>query len=415
MKRVCADDLFETHRMSAYSSSDEQVLEDCYLPLIGGMAFAVFESLRSAKPEELGVHERLLSRLKVSTGEFFNAVEALEAVGLIRTFVKQDDKLACFIYCVYSPLTPAEFFNDPLLAGTLRKYVGEKEYSLLKRKYKAGALPEGFEEATASFLSVFMPDFEDPIYLNSRFGAVGHGSAKVRIDFDYRSFGSRLQELGSSEDMLSEQELAKIERIAALYRLDSATMADCVYESLGLSRKKGQRVDFETLSRKCGNAAKFAYTHQESAAKSEVSGESALASKIRLMDQVSPVTFLGYLQGGHKPSSSDVRLVNRLALEIGLPDPVVNALVDYVLQRNHNVLSPAYAEKVGAALMRAGVKNARDAMEYLNDSSKRKGAKAAMPKQKEQPIQQTAPVAQPAQEEEISDEEVDKLIDSLYN
>lgn len=415
MKRVCADDLFETHRMSAYSSSDEQVLEDCYLPLIGGMAFAVFESLRSAKPEELGVHERLLSRLKVSTGEFYNAVEALEAVGLIRTFVKQDDKLACFIYCVYSPLAPAEFFNDPLLAGTLRKYVGEKEYSLLKRKYKAGALPEGFEEATASFLSVFMPDFEDPIYLNSRFGAVGHGSAKVRIDFDYRAFSNRLQELGPAPDILSDQEVAKIERIAALYRLDAETVADCVYESLVFNRKKGQRVDFEMLSGKCANCARFAYTHQESATKSAVSGDTNLANKIRLMDNRSPIDFLGYLQNGHKPSGADQRLVKHLAIDIGLPDPAINALLDFVLEKNDNMLNPSFTEKLAAALVRAGVNNARDAMEYLNGAFKRKGAKAVTPKQIEQPIQQVAPVTQPAQEEEISDEEVDKLIDSLYN
>ncbi|MCR5491552.1 MAG: DnaD domain protein [Bacilli bacterium] len=418
MKRVSADDLFETRRMSAYLLSDEKMLLDCYLPLIGGNAFALYKALVGVKAEELSSHERIMSKLRLSNGEFYNAVESLEAVGLVRTFVKQDDKIGCFIYCVYAPLSPEQFFSDPLFAGTLRKYVGDKEYSSLKKRYRASQLPEDFEEATASFLSVFMPDFEDPIYLASRFEAAGHDSAKVKTDFDYRAFINRLVELGAPNDILTEQEITKAERMAALYRLDSQTVADCAYESLIFNRKKGQRLDMEALAKKCGSAAKFAYMHQETGTASEVSGDSALAAKIRLMDQVPPITFLSYLQGGHKPSSSDVRLVNKLALEIGLPNPVVNALVDYVLQRNNNILSAAYAEKVGAALMRSRVKTARDAMDYLNDASRKrkpKGQSEALSPAVAKPIEPTQNKEQAEENTSISDEELDKMIDSLYN
>ena len=78
-----------------------------------------------------------------------------------------------------------------------------------------------------------------------------------------------------------------------------------------------------------------------------------------------PASWLAVLQNGHKPADSDLKILESLSLNLGLPNPVINALVDFVLQKNDNILSKAYIEKIGAALAREGVKTSLDAMTCL--------------------------------------------------
>ena len=414
MKAVGADDFFETRKMSSQFGSDEAMMIDCYLPMLGGNAFALREALLSLEEGELLTHEKILGKLRLTSGEFYNAMESLEALGLVRTFVKTDGKVTYFVYCLYAPLSPQEFFADPLFAGTLHKYIGDKEFSKLKKKYAAPSLPEGLEEATCSFISVFMPDFADPVYLNSRFNGKGHDTAKVRTSFDHRAFLTRLVELGIPQDALSSAEIDKVERVAALYRLSSETIAEFAAECIVLNNRKGQRLILEDLTRKASASLQFPYLHQEKGEKSQVSGKSPLAEKIRLMDSVSPAQFLSYLQNGHRPSSSDLYLVQRLSVEMGLPDGVINALVDYVLQRNDNILSASFTEKVAASLQRKGVRTARDAMECLN-ASKRKNKRPVYQEKPEEAPSETPVQPKPQENEVISDEEFDKMVASLYN
>ena len=65
------------------------------------------------------------------------------------------------------------------------------------------------------------------------------------------------------------------------------------------------------------------------------------------------------------------RLINDLSKNYHLPNPVINAVVDYVLTKADNVLSRAYAEKVAASLVRENARTAVDAMNYLRKIDKK--------------------------------------------
>jgi replication initiation and membrane attachment protein DnaB len=101
------------------------------------------------------------------------------------------------------------------------------------------------------------------------------------------------------------------------------------------------------------------------------SGTSDLAKKINLMETKSPKDYLAYLQDGTKPAMADIRLINDLSKTYHLPNPVINAVVDYVLTKADNVLSRAYAEKVAASLVRENARTAVDAMNYLRKVDKK--------------------------------------------
>ena len=55
-----------------------------------------------------------MSILKIPLKTLKNAREALEAVGLLKTYFKSGS-INNYIYEIYSPLSPNEFFNHPIL------------------------------------------------------------------------------------------------------------------------------------------------------------------------------------------------------------------------------------------------------------------------------------------------------------
>ena len=129
----------------------------------------------------------------------------------------------------------------------------------------------------------------------------------------------------------------------------------------------------------------------------------------------SPKAFLGILQNGTKPALPDLRLIEDIAIKFQLNNGVINALIDYVLTSNNNVLSRALCEKIAASIAREGVQTALDTMNYLKSiNEKGKTKTKTTVKIKVQPKVEDVVVIEPNTQEEEDDfnwEEVVKQID----
>jgi replication initiation and membrane attachment protein len=426
MKNVGLDDFYEVRVMGLVSDIDRQSLIDLYEPLIGARALAVYLTLledpTKADHGLTSTHDKLLAKTLLSPGEFYKAVEALEATGLMKTYYKEGNGLHYFIYCLYSPKDPKEFFDDVLFVGTLKKYLGKEAVDALVQKYQTAKAVEGFEEVSQSFVTFFNPDFDDPIYQgkNLTYAASGHQSARVKTAFNYNDFLKALLGEQIAEKDLSKAEIIQAERLASLYSLDATTMGQIVSDHYVRSATFGKRCDFHAIEAACRDSLKFPYLHQSpTTLKSAVSSDTNLAKKIQMMDQMAPADWLAILQNGHKPASSDLKIIQSLSFDLGLPNPVINALVDFVLQKNDNVLSKAYIEKVGGALAREGVKTALDAMDYLKKiNEKFSGKRGPKGNGGSSDITPEAPQVSPSESlapSEVSDEDVEKALADLYN
>ncbi|MBO4540951.1 MAG: hypothetical protein J5736_03155, partial [Bacilli bacterium] len=100
--------------------------------------------------------------------------------------------------------------------------------------------------------------------------------------------------------------------------------------------------------------------------------------------------------------------------------PLTNAVMDYVLQTNDNILSKASCEKLAAAVLREGCKTSRDALDFLNGiSEKRRGykRKPASLNQNEKRVEEAKREESLTTEddEEVTAEMVKKALDELYN
>ena len=122
------------------TDADRKYLISFYEPIIGHLAISLYLVLINDLEESKGVsrdftHHHLMSLLKTPLKVLREAREALEATGLLKTYFKKGD-VNNYIYEIYSPLSPSEFFNHPILNIVLYNNIGATEYEYLKKQYQ---------------------------------------------------------------------------------------------------------------------------------------------------------------------------------------------------------------------------------------------------------------------------------------
>lgn len=409
MDYISEKDYYETRPASLISDIDREVLSELYQPLIGHKSVGIFLSLfhEKMKASEIDTfdHAHLFDKMQMSAGEFFTARRALEAVGLLRTFFKEEGGIRYYIYVLYAPKSPREFFDDVLFKGLLIKYVGEKEAKRLALSYKVDFQTKGFDDITSSFVETFHPDYDSPVFRKDlKVEVKGRKSGRIDTSFDFDDFFSALDKHGQiKREVLTKKDLKEIERLAALFSLDELTMAEIVVDAYDPDNK-AQRINFQRVSDRAKEEVKFPFFHRKSKGeKSHVTSDSELASKIKLMDAMAPGEYLRIKQNNTAPSRSDLDIVDDLSKNFGFSHGVINALVDYVLAKNKNVLSRRYTEKIASSLARESVTTAIDTMNYLTKiNSAWKTSKPSVIK--------TTGGDDKIKEEEISDEELESIL-----
>ena len=375
MFEINAIDTYKVLKESTYSLDDDGYLIDLYSPIIGLRAVSIYLALRSQVSEGGKEFSSFCSLYQVTQGEFSNALESLEAFGLIKTYLLKKTGNNAFTFALYSPRSPIEFFSNILFIGTLKKFVDEKYISYLEKKYQFDPLPEGLLDVSEKFQDHFNFDLNGETFNSLPKSLYGKRSAVIPLYFDKKKFINKMrEEIPSFKDLsLSKDEFVKIARFATLYNYDEETMASFLsssYDVYNPNKKYGECVDFRALERVCLDNDSREYVHKRIAPmSSEVHGDSPIAQTIRAMDRLSSVDFLSKLQNGGKPASSDLKLIDTLSVDMGLPDNVINALIFYILKMNNNVLNNAYAEKLAGSLARMGCQTALDAFNYLQNTS----------------------------------------------
>ncbi|NCA97201.1 MAG: hypothetical protein EOM77_03365 [Bacteroidia bacterium] len=412
MEYISEKDYYETRFASLISDIDREVLVELYQPLIGHLSVTLYATLFHEKNKCSEVdtfdHTHLFDKMQVSAGELLAARKALEAVGLLRSFLKEETGLRYYVYVLYAPKSPRDFFDDVLFKGLLIKYVGEKEAMRLALIYKVDYHTEGFNDVTSSFVDTFNPDFDDPSFRKDlKVDIKGRKSGRVSTSFDYDAFFATIEKNSQiKRDSFSKKDLKEIERLATLFSLDESTMADIVIVAYDPDNK-AQRVNFQVVSDRAKDEARFPFFHKKrNGERSKVSGNSELASKIKLMDQMAPAEYLRILQNNTAPSRADLNIVDDLSKNYGLPNGVINALIDYVLAKNNNVLSRHYTEKIAASLTREGLTTVIDTMNYLVKIN-------SMWKVNKPQVLKNVGNAEKAKDDEISDDELESILASI--
>lgn len=421
MQTFGSQDIYSVQKCGLLGEGSLASLSELYLPLIGARALGLYFALYAESGKENDVH--FGDELRKKSGMTFSDIEAsrrpLEAIGLLQTlYEKGTNGRGIFYFRVYAPPSPKAFFDDFLLAGTLHSTLGEDEFKKIRGKYAVISAPANAKDISENFAGFFQPDFNDPIFLESRFEAIGQESKKIQTSFDPSAFYAALKNFGYDEHLLSDDEMKFCEKASALYSYSSDIVGEFAADCIDRNAEFTLRLNRNKFLNKCREGLKLPYLHSKGC-KSAAYGDSYLAKKIKDMDKYEPIEWLRIKQNLHKPSDADMKIVEALTLDIGLSSGACNVVIDYVLRNNNNVLSRPLAEKIGAMLVRANIESAQDAMEYLNGQLNEARKRRESYNNGSSKFQLSNNEAEPKTDaskinDAVSDEELDRLIEKAY-
>lgn len=378
LKELQPVDAYEIRLSQPFSEHDRKLLTLFYQPLIGSKAMSLFMTLWADCDEEAREynHYHLMNVLSLPLLPIFEARISLEAIGLLRTYVKNEGDTRTFLYELSPPLDAKNFFEDPLLSTFLFSKIGEQAYRNLRNRFLCPPVEPGYQEVSRTFLDVYKP--VNHRIENDDQGKRLIGSQKEGIPFMGSNFDFDLLRSGLTEQMVPRASLASVSeeliaKLAFLYTLTPLDMQKVVMmaldEHLQLpeARLRKAAADFYKM-----NIAKtppilektFTEPHPPVETK-EMTREEALANSF---DHTAPIDMLRELLE-REPMPVDVQMAERLVNTHQFPVGVVNALLHHVWMRNDGKLINGFIERTASNLMGKNISNAREAMEHLRKES----------------------------------------------
>lgn len=411
-------DTYKVINKTIISEYDKKVIINLYQPIIGPLAVSLYFTFISDlnKEEylsEVYSHHHLMITLKNGLDVIKQACKSLEAVGLIKTFVKVNENQNNYIYELYSPLTPHEFFNHPVLNIILYNNIGEKEYEYLIKFYKKPYIDmKDYKDITSS--------------LNSTYKSINNFNSKDINAIDKEVLGTNIGDVidfdmiisSIPNNIISDKAFNKrtkelINNLSFVYDIDNLRMIDLIRMSIeenGMINKERlitnvrKYYDFNNN----GNLPTLIYRTQPEYLKQKYNDASNRGKMLYVFENTTPYDFLMGKYKGVKPTSRDLKLLEYLAVELKMKPAVINVLIDYVLRINDNKLNRNYVETIAGQWIRCNITTASSAMERAEKEHKKNKTKVFTNKQKDVP---TVPVwfNEKNDSEDISDKEKEEL------
>ena len=328
-----------------------------------------------------------MSLLKTPLKILKEAREALEATGLLKTYFKKGD-VNNYIYEIYSPLSPSEFFNHPILNIVLYNNIGATEYEYLKKQYQKLKvdtkeyidITKKLDDVMESGINVSVVDVKER--------SINDIEVKDQVDFDL--ILSSIPKGIINEKVFTKKTKELINNLAFIYKIDTLKMIELIRSVLneyGMIDKDNLRINARKMYQfNNGTLPTLIYRSQPEYLKSPVGDNSMRGKIIEMFEKLNPVDFLRNKYGGTKPTNRDIKLIEGLIIDLEMPPAVVNVLLDYVLRKNNNKLATNYIETIAGQWKRAGLKNASEAMDFAEKENKKFTKKLDTVKASKEPV-----------------------------
>lgn len=354
------------------SEQDKKKITMLYQPIIGHTAVSLYLTLiddlekREVMSDEL-THHHLVSTMQLKLNDIVIAREKLEAVGLLKTYVKEEN-VNNYVYVLYSPLSVNDFLNHPILSVVLYNNLGKKEYEKLVNYFKIPRIVlKDYEDITASFSSVFTSVPGNLFTANDNIISKNIGSMKMDDKIDFDLLISSIPKNIVNEKCFNDDVKSLINALAFTYNIDDFAMQGLVRNSLN---EKGM-IDKNELSKNVRNYYEFEnagklptliYSKQPDYLKSPTGDTSNWAKQVYTFENVTPNDYLRSKYKNGEPTMRELQIIEDLMKKQKMKPGVVNVLISYVLKVNNNKFTRSYVETVAAQWCRMNIETVEDAM-----------------------------------------------------
>src|SRR5690625_1399323 len=167
-----------------------------------------------------------------------------------------------------------------------------------------------------------------------------------------------------------------IAQLMTLYDLESYEIEKAIQWALTDENK----LDIEQLKAACHDLFKAKHNVTNVRLRTRKTEEPPKSNKpltkedrmIERMESISPKQLLEDLSSGNNASEQDMKIVSEVMIEQGLPTPVMNVLIHYVLLQSNMKLSKPYMSKIASHWSRAGLQTAKEAMDFARNEINRR-------------------------------------------
>lgn len=383
MDSILPADTFVVINKTIISEYDRRILSMLYQPIIGGHAVNLYVTLwayleKNNLFSSEWTHHHLITNLRTDLGSLIDSRKKLEAVGLLRTYIKEDN-VNSFVYELYSPECANDFVSNPILNVTLYNNVGDSEYHKIIEYFKIPKVNlKNYKNISCRFSDIYEPVIGtniESIDLDLKQKKRNNLELEAKIDVD--------QIVNSIPDeMLNSKSITKgvnelLRNISYIYNFNDDLMIELVRNSLTDKRTidkvklKGNASKYYKFSNG-GKLPSLIYRTQPEYLRNKTNDNSNRARVIYQFETISPYDFLKLKNKGARPTKKDVDTIAHLLLDLDLNPGVVNVLIDYVLRINDNKLIKNFIDVIAAQWVRASVKTVDEAMAIAEKEAKKK-------------------------------------------
>lgn len=363
-------DTYTVVNKSIITEDDKKNIISLYEPIIGPVAVSLyFTLLRDIRLLEFistdYTHHHLMTIMKSSIEIIKIARESLEGVGLLKSYFKEGEPNS-YVYELYSPLSPKEFFNSPIFNVTLYNNLGKKEYELIKAEYELPKIDlREYEDVSKELNLTFKSSSTiSPIETREKNSL----NIKLESNIDYDLLISSMPKGVLNSNALTKKTKELIDQLSFIYDIDTLKMVEIlrtVINDKGTFDKEELRKNTRKYYQynNNGKLPTLVYRTQPEYLKSPTGDTSALAQITYMFENTTPYDFLKIKYKGANPTSRDLRILETLLVDLNLQPAVVNVLIDYVLKKNNNKLNQAFIETIAGQWKRCNIETAAEAME----------------------------------------------------
>lgn len=363
-----------------------QSLTHLYQPLIGNYAVILYITLyhQVDMQSHIGIqtHHTLMNYLNLPLDDVYKARLNLEGIGLLNTYESEENDNMFYIYELKSPFSPKSFFEDAMLSHLLFHNIGETKYRELKEYYTPNHSYKKLKNITASFNEVFDSHLSSSDDVES---IVPHqqetGPIIEQIDFTWIEHMLK-QRLIPVKKVLNSKNKQVIQQMMLVYDFTSYDIENILLWSLNdeneLNLEEFKEACYHLSISQNKQPAKIG-TDKNSKVKVTSTDESVLKQPktkkeafIHELETISPNQLLADHSQGHRASKQDMKDIREIMETQGIPSPVMNVLIHYVLLQSNKKLSKGYVEKIASHWSRANLKTVEEAMEFAKEEKRQR-------------------------------------------
>lgn len=355
-----------------------QSLTHLYQPLIGIEATILYQTLLheiELQEEQFQTHHTLMNYLNIALDEIYEARLKLEGIGLLRTY-EQTEPTKSYVYELIGPFSPRAFFQDAMLSQLLYHHIGELKYNHLKSHYTSHVKYENDQNVTASFNDVFRTFKPSIEHLQTIKNIPDERGPTIdAIDFDWLE-KMLTKQMIPAKKVLTRDNKRVIKQMKVLYEMTFYEIEKALLWALTeehvLSIEEFKEACHDLFKAKHDEPIQLSIKHDNETEKVNAKQPKTKEEQlIRELETISPQQLLADLSSGNQASEQDMKAIREVMTSQGLPVPVMNVLIHYVLLQSNMKLSKPYLEKIASHWSRAQLKTAKEAMEFAKKEKNR--------------------------------------------